>query len=320
MSVRQSSVLWFLFHSLFFISSLAHGQSYPSKVIRIVTLEAGGGTDLISRVIAQGLAQSVGQQVVVENRPGTGIAADYVAKAAPDGHTLHVGASVLWLWPFLTEKASYDPVRDFAPISLTHKAYNLIVVHPSLPVNSVRELIALAKQKPGEIDYASANAGSGSHLATELFKVMAGVDLRRIPYKGSVQAINGVLSGDVKVIFAPATAVAPHARAGRLRAIAVTGGEMSALYPGVPSASADLPGYNASSVYGVFAPAKTPAAIVTRLNQEIVRTLNTSDARERFSRIGIDTVGSTPEEFAAAIKADMTTMGKLIRDIGIRAD
>ena len=309
-----------MFYSLLFVSGLTHGQGYPSKVIRIVTLEAGGGNDLISRVIAQALPQSVGQQVVVENRPGEGIAADYVAKAPPDGYTLLVGGSIVWLGPFVYESLTYDPVKDFAPISLTNRSFNLIVVHPSLPVKSVKELIALAKQRPGELDYASANSGSASHLAAESFKAVAGIGLRRIPYKGSVQAINGVLSGDVKIIFAPATAVAPHVKSGRLRALAVTGGDVSALYPGVPNASADLPGYDASSIYGVFAPVKTPAPILRRLNQEIVRILNTSDAKERFSKVGLETVGSTSEQFAAAIRADMTTMGKLIRDISLRPE
>ena len=313
----------FLVGMMIFGAGVASGQNYPSKPIRMVTAEAGGGNDFVARLIAPGLADSLGQQAIVDNRGGAGgiIAAEIVAKAAPDGYTLLVYASNIWIIPLLRTHVPYDPVRDFSPITWAARSPNTVVVHPSLPVKSVKELIAFAKARPGALNYGSGGTGATTHLAVELFKAMAKVNIVRINYKGNAPAIHDLLAGQVQLMFATASLAAPHIRSGRLRALAVTSAQPSALAPGLPTVAASgLPGYESISIYGIFAPAKTPATIITRLNQEMVRILNKADVKEKFLNSGVEPVGSSPEEFAATIKSDMVRMGKVIKDAGIRGE
>ncbi len=299
------------------------GQDFPSKPVRLFTSEPGGGNDFAARLIAQGLTGALGQQVVVENRGAAGgvIAAETVAKAPPDGHTLLFYGSNIWLLPFLRKNVPYHPVRDFAPITWAVKATGILVVHPSLPVKTVQELIALAKARPGELNYGSGAVGSATQMATELFKSMAGVNIVRIAYKGNGPAITALVAGEVQLVFATPGSVAPHIKSGRLRALAITSPQPSALLPGLPTVAASgVPGYETLSIVGAFAPAKTPAALVTRLNQEFVRVLSRPDVKERFANVGVETVGSSPEEFGAKVKSEMARLGKVIKEAGIREE
>ncbi len=307
--------------SLMLGAGAAGAQSYPLKPVRIVTAEPGGGHDLAARMIAQGLTAGLGQQVIVENRSGAIFAGDVVAKAPPDGYTLLAFGSSLWLLPFMRSSVPYDAVRDFTPIILATDAPVLVVIHPSLPVKSVKDLIVLAKARPGDIDYASGASGASSHLAVELFKSMAGVNLVRIPYRGNGPALTAVISGHVQLIFPTAGSATPHLKSNRLRALAVASAKPTSLMPGLPTvAAAGLPGYESSSIVGVFAPAKTPAAIISRLNAEIQQALNKPETKQRFFDSGVETPGGMPEQLAAAVKSEMTVLGKLIKDAGIRAE
>ena len=304
-------------------ATIACGQNYPVKPIRMVTAEAGGGNDFLARMLAPGLTESLGQQAFVDNRGGAGgvIAAEIVAKAPPDGYTLLVYASNIWVIPLLRADAPYDVMRDFAPITWAAKSPNTVAVHPSVPVKSIGELIALARARPGALNYGSGGSGATTHLAAELFKFMAGVNIVRISYRGNAPAMTDLLAGQVHIMFSTASSVTPHVRSGRLRALAVTSAQPSALAPGLPTVAASgLPGYESISIYGVFAPARTPAAIIARLNQEMVRIVNKPEVREKFLNSGVETVGSSTEEYVAAIKADIARMGKLIKDAGIRAE
>ena len=291
------------------------------KPVRLITAEVGGGHDLTARLIAQGLATSLGQQFIVENRSGAAIAGEYVARAAPDGYTLMIWGSSLWLTPFMRSNVPYDPIRDFAPIGVEVNAPILIVVHPSLPVKTVRELIALAKAKPGALDYGSGQVGASSHLASELFKRMAGIDMLRIPFRGNGPAVNALIAGQVQLMFPTAGSVASHLKSGRVRALAITSAKPSPLFPNLPTvASAGLPGYECDSMIGAFAPAKVPPAIINRLSREMAIAVNKPEIKQRFAALGVETIGSSPEALAAAVKSEMTRLGKLIRDAGIRED
>ena len=300
---------------------MVFGQGYPNKPVRIVTTEPGGGGDFAARLIAPGLTSNLGQQVIADPRGGGVIAIEMVIKAPPDGHTLLLYGSNLWLLPFMRSHVPYDPVTDFATVTLATKAPNILVVHPSLPVKSVGELIALAKARPGELNYGTSGIGNSVHVAGELFKAMAGVNIVCIPYKGTAPVISDLLGGQVQLMFGVAAAVVPHARSGRLRALAVTSAQPSALVPGLPTvAAAGLPGYESVAILSIFAPANTPAMLVNRLNQEIVRVLNQADVKERFLATGVEVIGSTPEQLAATMKSEMARMGKVIRDAGIKTD
>ena len=293
-------------------------QDYPTKPIRIVTALAGGGGDLVARLIGQGLAGSMRQPVIVDNR-GAIMAAEIVAKAAPDGYTLLSYGTTVWLLPFMRDYVPWDPVKSFVPISLTVSTPNVLVVNSSVPVQSVKELIALAKARPGELNYASSGTGASNHLAGELFKAMAGVNIVRIPYKGNAAAVNDLLGARVQIMFVTPAAVMPHAKTGKLRTLAVSSAQPSPLTPGLPTVAASgLPGYESVLPYGIFVPAKTPSAVVGRLHQEIVRFLNRTEVREQFLNAGFATVASSPQEFAAAIKSEMERMSKVIKDAGIR--
>jgi tripartite-type tricarboxylate transporter receptor subunit TctC len=298
-------------------ASAARAQNYPSKPIRFVTAAAGGSPDFVSRVIAQGISGPLGQQVIVDNRSSGIIPAEIVARAAPDGYTLMVSSNALWIVT-LMQSVTYDPVKDFAPIALTNMSPAVLVVHPSVPAKSVRELIALAKARPGELNYSSSTNGTASHLAGELFKAMAGVNMVRIAYKGAGIAINDLISGQVQLTFVTATSVMSHVKSGRLRALAVTSAQPFALLPELPTVAASgVPGYEATSLGCVMAPARIPETIVNRLNQEIVRYLRTPEAKEKFLIAGSEVVASSPEQLAIAMKSEMAKMGKVIRDAGI---
>jgi tripartite-type tricarboxylate transporter receptor subunit TctC len=312
-------VVWmFLFGMMVLGMGTAFGQNYPNKPIRIVCAEAGGGADVVARLMAQGLTASFGQQVVVENRPTGVVLGQTVAKATPDGYTLLLAGASHWLLPFTLVKIPFDPVKDFLPITLVTTSPNILVVHPSVQAQSVKELIALAKAKPGELNFGSGTTGTSSHLAGELFRIMAGVNIVHIPYKGSGPAIIALLGGQVQMMFPNAAGVASHVKSGRLRALGVTSLQPSALFPGLPTVAASgVPNYQSASIYGTFAPAGTPATLINRLNQESVRVLNRPDVKEKLFNAGVEVVGSSPEEFAAAVKSEMAVWGKLIKDAGI---
>ena len=310
-----------LFTAAFVLVTTAHSQEFPVKPIRIVASEVGGAGDIIARIVAQGIAGPLGQPVIVDNRGGGVVPASYVAKAQPDGYTILLHGSGLWLLPFMREGLPWDPLRDFTPITLATTSANIVVVHPAQPINSIKDLIAVAKAKPGQLNDAGGQTGASSHLASELFKAMAGVDIVRVPYKGVGPALNALVAGEVQLSFTNPGAAMPHVKSGRLRALGVTSAQPSALLPGMPTVAASgLPGYEAVSIFGIFAPAKTPPNIVNRLNAEIARHLKTAETRERFLNSGVETVGSPPEQLGATIKAEMVRMGKVIKDRGIRSD
>ena len=296
-------------------AGVVSGQNYPNKPIRIVTSEPGGGNDIVARLVAEGLTASLGQRVIVDNR-GI-IAAEIAAKATPDGYTLLIYGSNIWLMQYLRDNVPWDPLRDFAPLTVAVNLPNILVVHPSLPVKSVKELVELAKAKPGELNYAAGTIGVSPHLAAELFKALAGVNIVRVPYKGGGPALNGLIGGEVHLMFPNAGSVMPHIKSGRVRALAVSTAQPSALAPGLPTVAEAVPGYETGAVICVFAPARTPAAIVDLLNREIVRVLNGAVVKARLFNSGSEVVANSPTEFAAFITSDMARMGKVIRDAGI---
>jgi tripartite-type tricarboxylate transporter receptor subunit TctC len=300
----------------------AAAQAFPSKPLRIVTAGAGGGSDFTSRQVAQAIAGPLGHAVVVDNRPSGVIPGDVVAKSPPDGYTMLVTSNTLWLTPLLRSGVPYDPVRDFAPISWTNTQPIVLVVHPALQVNNVKELIALAKSRPDFLNYSTGTTGTIGHLTGELFNIMAGTKLTRVPYKSGSAETADLVAGRVQLTFGSSASVLPQVRAGKLRAIAVASPQPSSLAPGVPTINASgLPGFETSgTITGIWAPAKTPPMVISRLNQEIVRYLKTPEAKERFLTQGAETNGSSPEEFAAAIKSDIARWGKIIKDLNLREE
>jgi tripartite-type tricarboxylate transporter receptor subunit TctC len=291
---------------------VAHGQEYPTKTIRIVTSPIGGGNDFPARLIAAALTGPLGQQIVVDNRP-TVLIADIVAKSPPDGYTLLLTGSAHWIGP-LVEKVNYDAVRDFSALTLVDRSPNVLVVHPTLPAKNVKDLIGLAKARPGEINVAVGGPGSSNYVASVLFGHMAGVNMTRIPYKGNAPAITALLSGEVQVMFSSAGAVAPHMQSGRLRALGVSSLQPSPFAPGVPSiASAGVPGYVSEVLHAMFAPAKTPPAIVAKLNAEVSRYLRSAQAKDIFIKAGIEPSPSTPEELVEIINAEVARLGKVMK-------
>jgi tripartite-type tricarboxylate transporter receptor subunit TctC len=300
------------------LPAAAWSQDYPARPIRFVTSSPGGAGDFVSRVIAQAVSPALGQPVVVDNRGSGVLGMELVAQARPDGYTLLVTSNVFWLLP-LMQKVSYDPQRDFAPIALPVTSPNVVVAHPSLPVRSVRELIAFARARPGQINFAGGSPGSASHLAGEMFKLAAKLDIVFVPYKGAGPALNDTIAGHVHLLFSNLAASGPHVKAGRLRALAVTSARPTPLAPALPTvASAGLPEYESEAIYGVFGPAATPAAIVQRLNQEITRALQRPELRERFVAAGSQVVAGSAADLAARVGAETKRMGKVIAQAGIR--
>jgi len=296
-------------------------QEFPTRPIRVVTAAAAGSNDFAARIIARDLAAVFNSPVIVDNRSGRYVGGQIVSGAAPDGHTLLFSGTTLWVGPLLTTNAPYDAIRDFAPITLATSSPNVLVVNPALPAANVQELIALAKAKPGALNYGSGSTGASAHLAGELFKSMAGIDVVRVPYKGGGASLAALASGEVQLSFPAAGSSMPHVRAGRLRALAVTSARPSILAPGLPTVAASgLAGFESVSIVAMFAPANTPARITQRLQQEIVAALGKRDIREQLFRSGMEAVGSSPAELATVIRDEVAKYGKLIREVGIRAD
>jgi tripartite-type tricarboxylate transporter receptor subunit TctC len=303
--------------ALLVVAAAATAQQYPVKPVRIITAAAGGGSDFATRLIATPLGAALGHQVIVDNR-GL-LAADIAAKAPADGYTLLLSGQTLWLLPFMREKVASD-AADFAPVTLATETANILVVHPTLPAKSTRDLLALARSRPGQLNYATSGVGNSVHLAAELFKSMAKADIVRVNYKAASQALTDLIAGQTQFMFAVPGSSLPHVQAGRLRALAVTSAKPTPLAPDLPTVSQALPGYESVSRLAIFAPAGTPPAIVTRLNQEITRLLARPDLKEKFLAAGMETVGGTPESLAALIKSEMDKLGRVIKAAGIRAD
>ena len=296
-------------------TGVASAQDYPSKSIRIVTSAVGGGTDFAARIIAQGLATRFGQPVIVDNRPSLA-QGTIVPKAPPDGYTLLVGGESLWISIYF-EKLPHDPVKDFAPVIYALSSPNVLVVIPSLPVKSVKDLIDLAKAKKGDIDYGTGSTGSSAHLAGELFKSMTGVGMVRVPHAGTGAMINSLLSGQIPLAFSNVTAATPHIKSGKLRGIAVTSSKPTALLPGLPTVAETVPGFKFVGDVVILAPPATPPAIIARVNRETMQVLNTPESKERFLNAGFEVEGGTPQELGAWIKSETTRWGKLVKDAGL---
>ena len=297
-------------------SGAVFAQTYPVKPVRIVTVAPGSANDIVARLIAQEIRAGLGQPVVVDNR-GT-VAAELVARAPADGYTLLLYGSAVWLSPFIRASTPYDPVKDFAPVTLVASSPNVVVVHPSLLVKSARELIALAKARPGEINYAAGSLGAAPHLAAELFKAMGKLNIVRVAYKGTGGSLIGILSGEVGLMFPTAGSVTPYIKSGKLRALAVTSLQPTALAPGLPLLSESLPGYESVSLNGMLAPARTPEIIIRQINAEVAKVMTRADIKEKLVAAGTDAMSTSPEEFSAIIQADMAKWGKVIREAGIR--
>jgi tripartite-type tricarboxylate transporter receptor subunit TctC len=297
---------------------------YPARPIRIIVPQSPGGTtDFTARALAPRLSERTGQPVVVDNRAGAGsmVGTDLVAKAAPDGYTLLVAASALTIIPSMYRNVPFDPVRDFAPISTISWYPNIVVLHPSVPASSIKELIALARAKPGTINYASGGNGTGPQLQALLFAAMTGIRLTHVPYKGGGPAIIALLGGEVQLYFAPMPSIVPHVKAGRLRALAITSRKRSPAMPDLPSvAEAGLKGYDESTWNGLFAPARAPPAVVARLNAEVLAILKTREMHERLASQGAEPAGTSPGELAAIVKREVVKWAKVIREAGIQPE
>ena len=303
-----------------------HAQgTYPDHALRIIVpFPPGGPADALARLAGDELSRAFGQSVVVENRPGAGgnIGMEQGAKAAPDGYTLTLApVGNLTIAPSLYSKLPYDPAKDYAPITVLAAVPNVLIVHPSVPAKSLRELIALAKAKPGALNYGSGGSGSGPHIVAELFKSQAGVDIVHIPYKGTGPLIAALVAGDVQLAFGNMFALVPQVKSGRLRALAVTGRERSSALPEVPTvAESGLPGFEAVGAHGLLAPAGTPRRVIDKLNAECVAILRSPEVRSQLASDGAEPVGNTPEQYAAQIAAEMQKWSKLILERGIRAE
>jgi tripartite-type tricarboxylate transporter receptor subunit TctC len=307
------------------VAGPASGQQYPVRPVRmLVGFPPGGGTDIVGRIVAQKLSEYLGQQVVVENRGGaTGmLAADLASKAAPDGYTVmmaHIAA--ISILPSLYPKMPYDAAKDFAPITLVAIGPNLLVVHPSVPVKNVKELIALARARPGQLHYASPGSGSVQHLSGELFKLQAKVDLLHVPYKGSGQSIVDLIAGHVQLNFDSVPPVLPHVRSGRLRALAVTSEKRFSILPDIPTVTeGGVPGFDMSTWWGLVAPAAVSKDIIARLQADTVRVLRQPDVREKIAFAGADTVGNTADQFGAFIRSESVKYARIVKQANIKID
>ncbi|MDQ5849618.1 MAG: tripartite tricarboxylate transporter substrate binding protein [Pseudomonadota bacterium] len=307
------------------LPSLGQGpDTWPSRPIRfILPFPPGGGTDILGRVIADRLSASLGQPVVIENRGGAGgnVGAEAAAKAAPDGYSIVLVAPSLAISPTLYAKLNYDPVRDFAPVSLVATVPNVMVTHPSVAAQTLQEFIALAKSRPGGMNFGSGGNGTSNHLAGELFNLVTGTKLVHIPYKGVNLAMNDVLSGEIHLVVIGIPAAAPHIKSGKLRALALIAPQRSRTLPEVPTiAEAGLADFEVTTWYGVLAPAGTPRPIVARLNAELVRIMHAPELKERLDAMGTEPRTSTPEEFAAYIRQEIVKWGDVIRKAGLKAE
>ena len=306
-------------------ASTAFAQNYPVKPIRMmIGFPPGGGTDIIGRIVAQKLGEALGQQIIVDNRGGASgqLAAELVSRAAPDGYTIMMAhISAVSILPSLVAKLPYDAQKDFAPVSLAAIGPNLLVVHPSVPAKSVKELVALAKARPGQLQYASPGAGTVQHLAGELFKLQAKVDMLHVPYKGSGQSIIDLIAGHVHLDFDAVPPVINHVRSGKLRALAVTSAKRFSLLPDMPTVEeSGVPGFDMSTWWGIVAPAAVSKDIIGKLNAEMVKAIRQPDVKEKISSVGADIVGNTSEEFAAFIRAETEKYARIVKAANIKVD
>lgn len=307
------------------VAPAVFAQTYPAKPVRvIVPFPAAGSSDLVARIVAQKLGDATGQQFLVDNRPGAGssLGAELASRAVPDGYTLFIGnISPLVINPLLSRKRTYDPVKDFAPVAKLATATTVLVVHPSLPVRSVKDLIALAKARPGELNFGSGGTGTPPHLAGEMFRFMAGVNLVHVSYKGTGQSITDLLAGHIECIFASMPVALLHVKTGRLRALAVTGEKRTSLAPELPTvAESGIPGFALDSWWGLNAPAQTPADIISKLNALSLTLLQQTDTRERFAGLGLEPAGSSSQEYGAFVRSEIDKLGQLIKKIGLRPE
>jgi tripartite-type tricarboxylate transporter receptor subunit TctC len=306
------------------ISDAVLGQAYPTRPIHIVVPSSPGAgvTDIMARLVGQHLSGRIGQQIVIDNRPGASgiIGSEVVSRAAPDGYTLLMANVSLVVNPFLYPKMPYDALKDFIPVTMINSAPMLLVVHPSVPAKSVAELIAYAKSHPAQLNYGSGGLGSTPYLAAELFKSLAGIDVLHVPYKGGAPALQDLVGGQLSFMIENMPGTMPYARAGNLRALAITSPQRSELAPELPTmAEAGVPGYEMSGWNGLFAVKGTPPEIVAKLHSEVAKILRTAEVRQELAALGAEPVGDTPEEFAAFLMADMARWGKIIQDKGIRS-
>jgi tripartite-type tricarboxylate transporter receptor subunit TctC len=314
----MSRVIFLVLFCICVVSGEAAAQNnYPSRPVHIIVPSPpAGGTDIIARVLAQRFSTAFGQQFIVENRPGAGnmIGIESVARSAPDGYTLLMVPSTLALNSVLYQKVNYDPIRDFAPITLAATAPNVLVVNPSIPAQTLAEFIALAKKKPGELTYGTPGVGTSPHMSMELLKSMAGLDIRHIPYRGTAPAVTDIISGQISAMFANALTAKPQVDAGKVRALAVSGPKSIEAMPTVPPvAQAGVPGYDAMQWYGLLAPAGTPPDIIKRLHAEATKALGTAEMKEKLAGDGAEPVGSSSAEFAALIKSELEKWAKVAR-------
>ena len=305
-------------------SAAVSAQNYPVRPVRILVASSpGSAVDIVTRIIIQKMPEIVGQQLVIDNRAGAGgnLGAEIAAHAAPDGYTLFMASPAHVINASLAAKPTYDVVRDFAPISLLTSGAYVIVVHPRVQAKTVKELIALAKAQPGKLNFASAGNGNATHLAGELFKVLAGVNIVHVPYKGAGPAMVDLLGGQVDLMFSNLASAVPDVQSGKIRALAVTGPKRSAALPQLPTvAEAGVPGYEVTSWFGVLAPRGTPAAIVTKLNRDFVKAVHLPEVKDRLAGQGAESVGSTPDAFSAHLKAEAARWGKTIKAAGIKPE
>lgn len=318
----KAGLAWIVFAFIVAPGAAAQSTSWPTRPVRvIVPAVAGGNLDLVGRTMSQQIAPGLRQQVVVENRAGSTLGARLVAKSPPDGYNLLMVSNSFSIRPVLLADAGYDPVRDFAAVSMIGRIPLILVVNPSLPVRSVKEFIALARTHPGQLTYGGSGIGSLGHIAGELLARQAGVQMRHVPYKGNAQALVDVMAGQISFLLDQISSSAPQVNAGKVRALGVSTLERSPLFPSVPTIhEAGLPGYQSMTFTGVVAPAQTPRDVVARLHAEIVKATQDVDYRSRFSKQGVDAIASaSPEEFAAFLRDDYHQMGKLVRETGIRA-
>ena len=324
MNVKKFPHPLFAVMGLALTMSFAHAQTYPTKQVRfVVGFPAGGATDVVARAISQNLSEALGQPVVVDNRAGaaSNIAAELVATSPKDGHTIFLGTVSLAINPSLYKKLPYNALKDFTAVSQVTDTPFMFVTHPSLPVRNVKEFVALARARPGQLNYGSAGNGSGGHLFTAMFSSMAGVNLAHVPYRGASYATTSVLSGETIFMFDNIVTTLPLAKAGKLRALAVTTAKRSRVAEDIPTlAQAGVPGYDANAWFGVFAPAGTPDAVIARLQSEISKIVKIPEIRDRFLALGAEPVGSTPEQFAAFYRAEVVKWAKVVKDSGAQID
>jgi tripartite-type tricarboxylate transporter receptor subunit TctC len=314
----------FSFLMPFSLATNSLAVNFPTKPIRlIVPFPAGGTTDIFARILAQKLSENLGQQVLVDNRAGASgiIGSEIVVKSPADGHTLLMTATHHVVNPSLYKKLPYDTLKDFAAVSLIATSPNVLVAHPSFPAGSIKELIALAKAKPGQINFASTGIGGANHLSGEMLKAMAGIDLVHIPYKGAAPAMNDLLGGHVSLMFDTIGVELPYVKAGKLKALGVTTAKRTAIAPEIPTiAESGVPGYEALSWFGMYGPAGMPKEIITRLNSEVVKILNLPEVHKKFIAYGAETASLNPDQFAAFVKSEMAKWGRVVKGIGLQLD